>query len=106
VSESVYEIRIPFESQNASLITYSNNSYSNTAVATGDFVKRYTVGNGFPCLLNWKLQINDNPGLYKGNEYFVSFSDFNGTAGYKGIDVRSNDKGGSIITLGMQGEIG
>jgi hypothetical protein len=23
--------------------------------------------------------------------------------GYKGIDVRSNDKGGSIITLGMQG---
>jgi hypothetical protein len=26
-------------------------------------------------------------------------------AGYKGIDVRSNDKGGSIITLGMQGEI-
>jgi hypothetical protein len=42
--------------------------------------------------------------LYKGNEYFVSFSDFNGTvAGYKGIDVRSNDKGGSIITLGMQG---
>jgi hypothetical protein len=44
VSESVYEIRIPFESQNASLITYSNNSYSNTAVATGDFVKRYTVG--------------------------------------------------------------
>jgi hypothetical protein len=41
--------------------------------------------------------------LYKGNEY-VLFSDFNGTvAGYKGIDVRSNDKGGSIITLGMQG---
>jgi hypothetical protein len=26
VSESVYEIRIPFESQNASLITYSNSS--------------------------------------------------------------------------------
>jgi hypothetical protein len=50
---------------NASLITYSNNSYSNTAVATGDFVKRYTVGNGFPCLLNWKLQINDNPACIK-----------------------------------------
>jgi hypothetical protein len=43
VSESVYEIRIPFESQNASLISYSDNSYS-TAVATGDFVKRYKVG--------------------------------------------------------------
>jgi hypothetical protein len=82
LSESVYEIRIPFESQNAS-ITYSNNS-SNTAVATGDFVKRYTVGERVSCLLNWKLQINDNPGLYKGNEYFVSFSDFNGTVAGKG----------------------
>jgi hypothetical protein len=63
LSESVYEIRIPFESQNA-LITYSNNSYSNTAVATGDFVKRYTV-EGFLALLNWKLQINDNPACIK-----------------------------------------
>jgi succinoglycan biosynthesis transport protein ExoP len=105
VSESAYEITIPFDSQNASLITYSNNSYSNTAVATGDFVKRYTVGERVSLpFLNWKLKIDDNPGLYVGNQYFVSFSDFNGTvAGYKGIDVRSDDKGGSIITLGMQG---
>ncbi|CAM2922200.1 polysaccharide biosynthesis tyrosine autokinase [Flavobacterium frigoris] len=105
LSESVYEIRIPFESQNASLITYRDNSYSNTTVATGDFVKRYKVGEKVSLpFLNWKLQINDNPGFYKGNEYFVSFSDFNSTvAAYKGIDVRSDDKGGSIITLGMQG---
>jgi hypothetical protein len=40
------------------------------------------------------------PACIKGNEYFVSFSDFNGTvAGYKGIDVRSDDKGGSIVHL-------
>ncbi|MEZ7505876.1 polysaccharide biosynthesis tyrosine autokinase [Flavobacterium sp. Arc2] len=105
VNENVYEIRIPFASQNASLITYSDNSYSTTAVATGDFVKRYKVGERVSLpFLNWKLQINDNPGFYKGNEYFVSFSDFNGTvAGYRGINVRSDDKGGSIITLGMQG---
>jgi hypothetical protein len=62
-----------------SLITYSNNSYSNTAVATGDFVKRYTVGERVSLFFELKLQINDNPGLYKGNEYFVSFSDFNGS---------------------------
>jgi succinoglycan biosynthesis transport protein ExoP len=105
LSESVFEIRIPFESQNASLITYRDNSYSNTTVATGDFVKQYKVGEKVSLpFLNWKLQINDNPGFYKGNEYFVSFSDFNSTvAAYKGIDVRSDDKGGSIITLGMQG---
>ncbi|MDZ4331383.1 MAG: sugar transporter, partial [Flavobacterium sp.] len=105
ISENTYEIRIPFQSQNVSIITYSDNSYSNTAVATGDFVKRYKVGEKVSLpFLNWKLQINENPGFYKGNEYFVQFNDFNGTvSGYKGISVRSDDKGGSIITLGMQG---
>jgi hypothetical protein len=63
VSESVYEIRIPFESQNASLPIQI--IHSNTAVATGDFVKRYTVGERFSSFLNWKLQINDNPACIK-----------------------------------------
>ncbi|MGO4906189.1 polysaccharide biosynthesis tyrosine autokinase [Flavobacterium sp. W20_MBD1_R3] len=105
LSESEYEILIPFENQNASVLTYATNSYSNTAVATGDFVKRYKVGQQVSLpFLNWKLQIKDNPGLYKGNEYYVSFSDFDGTvAGYKGLSVRSDEKGGSIMTLGMQG---
>ncbi len=105
LSENVYEIRIPFASQNVSLITYSNNSYSNTAVEQGDFVKRYKVGEQVSLpFLNWKLQIKDNPGFYKGNEYFVQFNDFDGTvSGYRGINVKSDDKGGSIITLGMQG---
>ncbi|MFV5685840.1 polysaccharide biosynthesis tyrosine autokinase [Flavobacterium sp. GB2R13] len=105
LSENVYEVRIPFENKNVSLITYSNNSYSNTAVETGDFVKKYKVGEQVTLpFLNWKLQINDNPGFYKGKEYFVQFNDFNGTvSSYKGINIKSDDKGGSIITLGMQG---
>ena len=105
LSENEYEIRIPFVNPSVSVVTYSNNSYSNTAVETGDFVKKYKVGEQVSLpFLNWKLQINDNPGFYKGNEYFVRFNDFNGTvAAYKGINVRSDDKGGSIITLGMQG---
>jgi capsular exopolysaccharide synthesis family protein len=104
-SENEYEIRIPFENPSASVITYATNSYSSTAVATGDFIKKYKVGEKVSLpFLNWKLQITDNPGFYVGNEYFVSFSDFDGTvSGYKGINVSSDDKGGSIITLGMQG---
>ncbi|TDE04744.1 polysaccharide biosynthesis tyrosine autokinase [Flavobacterium sandaracinum] len=105
VSENEYEIRIPFENPSVSILTYSNNTYSTTAVEPVEFVKRYKVGQqvGLP-FLNWKLQINDNPGFYKGNEYFVRFNDFDGTvSGYKGISVQSDDKGGSIITLGMQG---
>ena len=105
LTESDYEIRIPFGGNSASLINYKDNSYSNTAVEIGDFVKRYKVGDlvSLP-FLNWKLQIKDNPGLYKGNEYSVQFNDFDGTvSGYRGINVKSDEKGGSIITLGMQG---
>ena len=105
LSENEYEIRIPFSSNAVSTITYTDNSYNNTAVEVGDFVKKYKVGElvSLP-FLNWKLQIKDNPGFYKGNEYFVQFNDFDGTvAGYRGINVKSDDKGGSIITLGMQG---
>lgn len=105
ISETDYEIRIPFEQNSVSILTYSDNSYATTAVAEGEFVKRYKVGQQVSLpFLNWKLQIKDAPGFYKGNEYFVRFNDFNGTvSGYKGINVRSDDKGSSIITLGMQG---
>lgn len=105
LSENVYEIRIPFENNSVSLVTYSDNSYRKTAVAVGEFVKRYKVGEQVSLpFLNWKLQIKDNPGFYKGNEYFVQFNNFDETvSAYKGINVKSDDKGGSIITLGMQG---
>lgn len=100
-----YEIRIPFENNSVSLITYTNNSYSSTAIGIGDFVKKYKVGEQVSLpFLNWKLQINDNLGFYKGKEYFVRFNDFDGTvAQYRGISVRSDEGGSSIITLGMQG---
>lgn len=105
LSVNEYEVRIPFESNSVSLITYSNNQYSNTSVQPVEFVKKYKVGEKVSLpFLDWKLQINDNPGLYAGNEYFVRFNDFNGTvAGYRGVSVGSDEKGGSILTLGMQG---
>lgn len=105
LSENEYEIRIPFANNSVPLITYADNSKSQTAVTTGEFVKRYKVGEKVSLpFLNWKLQIKDNPGLYKGNEYFVQFNDFDATvSNYKGINVKADDKGGSIITLGMQG---
>ncbi|QKJ64835.1 polysaccharide biosynthesis tyrosine autokinase [Flavobacterium sp. M31R6] len=105
ITENEYELRIPFEGTSVSLIHYSDNSYSNTSIVEGEFVKKYKVGQKVSLpFLNWTLQINDNPGLYKGNEYFVRFNDFDGTvANYRSINVRTDDKGSSIITLGMQG---
>lgn len=105
LSPTEYEIRIPFENNSVSLITYSNNKYSNTAVKPAELVKRYKVGEQVSLpFLNWKLQINDNPGFYTGIEYFVRFNDFDGTvARYRGVSVSSDDKSGSILTLGLQG---
>lgn len=105
ISENVYEIRIPFAGNSVSMISYSDHSYSNTAVAPGEFIKRFKVGElvSLP-FLNWKLQIKDNAGIYKGNEYFVKFNDFDGSVQrYRGVNVRANDKGSSILTLSMQG---
>ena len=105
ISENTYEISIPFQEQSVSLITYADNSYSTTAVQATDFVQQYKVGQKVTLpFLNWTLQINENPGFYVGNEYFVQFRDFNATVGtYRGIDVKSDEKSGSIITLGLQG---
>ncbi|MEO8254133.1 MAG: GNVR domain-containing protein, partial [Flavobacterium sp.] len=105
LSESEYQIKIPFQSNPASLISYSDNSYSTTAVAIGDFVKKYKVGQQVSLpFLHWKLEIKDDPGMYKGKEYFVRFNDFNGTvSGYRGISVIQDEKGSSILSLRMQG---
>ncbi|ABQ03396.1 polysaccharide biosynthesis tyrosine autokinase [Flavobacterium johnsoniae] len=105
LSENEYQIKIPFENPSVSLITYSDNTYSNTSVQPAIFLKRYKVGEqaSLP-FLNWKLQIIDNPGFYIGKEYFVRFNDFNGTVSrYRGISVDGDKGGGSILTLSMQG---
>lgn len=105
INEYEYEIRIPFEAPSVSLIHYSDNSYSNTSVVEGEFFKKYKVGQQVSLpFLNWKLQINEKPGLYKGNEYFVRFNDFDGTvSNFRNVNVKMDDKGSSLITLGMQG---
>ena len=105
VSESVYELKITFENSSVPLIHYADASRSTTTVAVGEFKKRFKVGQEVVLpFLNWRLNIKDNPGFYKGNEYFVRFNDFDGTvSNYKGIAVRADDKGGSVLTLSMQG---
>ena len=105
LSETEYQIKIPFENSSASLLTYLDNTYSSTAVTVGDFVKKYKVGEQVSLpFLHWKLYIKENFGFYKGKEYFVRFNDFNGTVSrYKGISVDPDEKGASILTLRLQG---
>lgn len=105
ISESEYQIEIPFENNSVSLINYSTNNYTNTSVQLGNFLKKYKVGErvNLP-FLNWTLEIKDNPGFYKGKEYFVRFNDFDGTVSrYRGINVEGDRGSGSLLTLSMQG---
>lgn len=105
LSETEYQIKITFQNNAASLITYSDNSYSSTAVQPGDFVKKYKVGQEVSLpFLHWKLEIKDNPGFYKGKEYFVRFNNFNSVVSrYRGVNVIPDSKGASILTLRMKG---
>ena len=105
LTEQIYQIEIPFAADNVSLIRYQDNSSSSTSVQPTTFRKNYRIGQkvNLP-FLNWTLELTDNPGLYKNNEYFVSFSDFDSSVSqYRGIAVETDAKGGSLLKLSMQG---
>lgn len=106
LDEKTYEITIPFKSDKVDVVHYIDNSITQTAVVKDkDFVQKYQVGEqvNLP-FLNWKLELVPNPGFYKGNEYYVSFASFDGTvAGYQGINVEADAKGGSILKLFLEG---
>ncbi|HMI08757.1 MAG TPA: hypothetical protein VK528_14495, partial [Flavobacterium sp.] len=105
LSNTDYQIKINFENSSVPLVHYSDNSTSNTSVVPKEFVQRFKVGQRVSLpFLNWKLEINDNPGFYKGNEYFVRFNDFdNVVSGYQSIKVNTDSKAGSILELALQG---
>lgn len=105
LSNTEYEIRVNFENNSADLVHYSDNSKSKTSVATGEYVKKFKVGQQVTLpFLNLKLQINDNPGSYKGNEYFIRFNDFDTVvASYEEIKIEMDSKASSIMTLSLQG---
>ncbi len=105
LSDTQYEIKIKFDENSTNLIKYSDNSESKTSVVKGEFVKSYKVGEQVSLpFLHWKLFINNNPGFYKGNEYFVRFNDFdNAVAQYQKITVDASTSAPSILNLSLKG---
>jgi len=105
LSESEYMLDIAFEGKSTELIKYTDNSKTETAVVPGEFKKRYKTGQRVTLpFLDMVLNIKDNPGFYKGNEYFIRFRDFDGTVSrYQGIKVDIDTKAPSILKLSLQG---
>jgi capsular exopolysaccharide synthesis family protein len=106
LDEKTFQIIIAFENDKVDVVHYNDNSITQTAVVKGkEFVQKYQIGELVTLpFLNLKLELNPNPGFYKNNEYFVSFGSFDGTvAGYQGINVEGDAKGGSILRLSLEG---
>jgi succinoglycan biosynthesis transport protein ExoP len=105
LNANTYQVSINFESDQASTIRYTDNSYSNTAVEPTTFQRNYKIGQlvDLP-FLNWKLELGPAPGNYTGKKFYVKFNDFDGTvARYQGINVVVDAAGSSILKLSLQG---
>jgi hypothetical protein len=98
-------MRLSFDGKSAPLVNYFDNSKSEISVVPGEFVKRFKVGQqvNLP-FLNFKLELNPNPGLYKGNDYYFRFNEFDDVvAKYQGVKVDIDTKAPSILRLNLQG---
>ena len=105
LSQNQFEVSTTFENPIANLNHYADNTKSNVKVPIGDFKKTFNINEKVELpFLSFKLTqdlMNVN-NLY--NEYYIKFSDFNGTvANYKGVDVEADVKGGSIIKIAKAG---
>ena len=106
LSSNQYELSVDFaEYPSGKLIHYIDNSQSDLGTLNDVFVKKYKINEevNLP-FLTLNLHLNPDAINFKGKEFYLRFSDFNGTvAKYKEIDVSADTKAASVITLQLQG---
>ena len=105
LSESTFEIEVPFEENSVSLFHYADKTTSKTAVQTGVFKKKFSIGEPIKIpFLHITLELLENPGDYKGQEYLFRFNDFDNTVKkYRSIKTDIDAKAGSIMILSQTG---
>jgi succinoglycan biosynthesis transport protein ExoP len=99
------ELSTTFDNPVANLNHYADNTKSTTRVPIGDFKKTFHINEKIELpFISFKLtQDLMNLNNLK-QEYFIKFSDFNGTvADYRNIEVEADIKGGSIIKIAKAG---
>ncbi len=105
LNQNQFELSTTFENPIADLYHYGDNTSSSIKVPIGDYKKTFNINEKVELpFLSFKLtQDLMNLNNLK-EEYFIKFSDFNGTvANYKGVDVEADVKGGSIIKIAKAG---
>lgn len=105
LNQNQFELSTTFENATADLYHYADNTTSSIRVPIGDFKRVFKINEKVELpFLSFKLtqDLMNLNNLKK--EYFVKFSDFNATvASYKGVDVETDIKGGSIIKIAKAG---
>jgi uncharacterized protein involved in exopolysaccharide biosynthesis len=105
VSTNSYQITIPFQANNANVIRYSDNKKTIINVPNQEFKRVYKVGEvvNLP-FLHWKLELVPYDGDDFNGEVLIRFNNFDNTVtGCMGINVAIDEKAGSILKLGVQG---
>ena len=104
ISPTEYEISIVLNSNTVPVINYSSNQAGVENVSSGEYKKRFKVGQkvNLP-FLNWELNINNNSLNYTGSKYIVKFNSFDSTVSrYRNVKIIIDEKAASIIKLSME----
>jgi succinoglycan biosynthesis transport protein ExoP len=105
LNQNKIELSTTFDNPVANLNHYADNTKSTTRVPIGDFKKTFHINEKIELpFISFKLtQDLMNLNNLK-QEYFIKFSDFNGTvADYKNVNVEADIEGGSIIKIAKAG---
>lgn len=105
ISDNTYEIEINFENSSVDLFHYADKSISTTNVQPGVYKKQFKIGEEISVpFLHIKLELLDNPGDYKGQEYLIRFNNFDDTVKrYRSVKTEVDAKAGSIMVLSHTG---
>lgn len=105
LSNSTYQIRIPFQSTTQNTVNYYTNLITPLHIDGREVVKVFKVGQNVSLpYLHWRLELNDLSKMKFNEEILVRFNSFDGTvARCQGIKVAVDEKAASILKLGMEG---
>ena len=105
ISPNEYEIKIKSLSNAVGVMNYSTSIADTTPYQSGDFVKRYKVGQNVELpFLNWTLNIVNGNVNYVGREYIIVFNGLDEVVSkYRNIKIGIEEKAPSIIKLSLDG---
>lgn len=105
ITNDTYELSVNLKSNSVKVMRYADNKRSYIQVPNREFKHTYKVGEAVNLpFLHWKLTLLQYPGGNFNDEVLIRCNNFDATVtGCMGINVVIDEKAGSILKLGIQG---